>query len=150
MTTRLVRKESCLRFAAIPDRSGRVPALRFLATLDARGKGQFASLARLMDRAHAGGFDFSGRVSKIRGSGVGLLELRLTPRRGVSPHLRLFGVIRGDVVYLAYGYAKKKKGLDRSVVAKSERLVADWEARNDPPLGRKTKKGGKATHGRRA
>jgi hypothetical protein len=127
--THFVRKEICLTFVAIPDRHGRFPAISFLASLGPRERGQFGSLARLMDRAHTDGFAFSGRVSKIKGSEVGLVELRVTPPRGVSPHVRLFAVIRGDCVYLAFGYSKKDQALDRSVIAKSERLVADWEAK---------------------
>lgn len=133
MTPKLVRKERFLTFVALPDRRGRFPACAFLGTLDARSSGQFESLARLMDRAHAAGFDFSGRVSKIKGSKVGLLELRLTPRGGVSPHLRMFAVIRCNTVYLVFGYAKKDRALDMSIVARSESIVADWDARSDGP-----------------
>src|SRR6266516_6010460 len=89
----IVRRERRLIFIAVPDRRGNFPAAAFLAALDARGRGQFASLARLMDRAHTSGFDFCGRVTKLKGSDVGLLEFRLTPRRGVSPHWRFFGTI---------------------------------------------------------
>jgi len=109
----------------------------FLAALDGRGRVQFVSLARMMDRAHTSGFDFCGRITKIKGSSVGLLELRLTPRRGVSPHLRLFGVIHGDTVYLADGYVKKDRALDRGVVARCEQLIADWNADNDDSSPRK-------------
>jgi hypothetical protein len=133
--TRFVRKEICLTFAAIPDRRGRFPAISFLESLGPRERGQFGSLARLMDRAHTNGFAFSGRVTKIKGSNVGLLELRVTAPHGVSPHVRLFAVIRGDFVYLAFGYSKKDQALDRSVIAKSERLVADWEAEADADKG---------------
>ena len=136
MNGKVVRKERRLTFIAVPDHRGRFPAAAFLTSLDGRGRGQWRSFARMMNRAHTSGFEFCGRVTKIKGSKAGLLELRLTPRRGVSPHLRLFGVIRGNTVYLADGYAKKAQALDRRIVDRCETLIADWEGNGERSAGK--------------
>jgi hypothetical protein len=127
MSGGFICKQQLLVFRAIPLGS-RFPALEWFAALERNTRGQFLALAQLMDRAHRGGFRYSGRVTKMRGSRVGLLELRVTPPGGVSPHVRVFGVLRGDTVWLTFGYTKRDRKLDTAVVARAERLVQRWEA----------------------
>ena len=57
---------------------------------------------------------------------VGLLELRVTPKGGTPPHLRLLVLRRGQTLWAASGFTKQKNQLERSDIELGEQIAREW------------------------
>jgi hypothetical protein len=103
--------------------------------LRGKGRGRFDAAVRVVDRMPTAGAGTAGRLSKVRGSKVGLLLLRVTRAGDSPPHLRVCCIRRGDVIWLVHGFEQKARRLPESEIRRAERLAREFLDREDgaPP-----------------
>ncbi len=116
-----------LEIRAIRRRNGRMPAVDWYEGLDARGKGRFQAAAKNVEVSLSSGRPPADRLEKVKGSKVGLLELRVTPKGGSPPHLRLLVVRREKTLWAANGFTKQKNRLERGDIEEAERIVREFQ-----------------------
>lgn len=131
MDTGVVLELQWLTFRAAPSAIG-YPALEFVGSLDPRTRGQWRSIAALMDVAEERRTHVNRRVTVIRGKKLAMLYIRITPQGGRSPCARIFGLRRGKTIWLAPGFIKKGQELDPSEITAAEAFFLDWMARGEP------------------
>lgn len=120
-----------LTIRAMRRRNGRLPAVEWWESLDERGKAKFLAAAEVVQNTLRSGRPPAGRLEKVRGSKVGLLELRVTPRGGRAPHLRVLVLRRGRTLWAANGFTKQKNELERADVELGERIASEWLGEGD-------------------
>jgi|DewCreStandDraft_2_1066082.scaffolds.fasta_scaffold11069_1 hypothetical protein len=114
----------CIR--AMRRQNGRLPAVEWWGSLDTRGRAKFLAAAAVVENTLRAGRPPAGRLEKVVGSEVGLLELRVTPKGGRPPHLRLLVLRRGRTLWVANGFTKQKNQLERADVKLGERIASEW------------------------
>jgi hypothetical protein len=111
-----------ITFQVIPDGaiSDWVYALR------GKSRGRFEAAIRIVDRMLAAGAGSAGRLSKVRGSEAGLLLLRVTRTGDSPPHLRVFCLRRGNVLWFVHAFEQKSGTLPKSQLRRAERLAREF------------------------
>ncbi|HXF36349.1 MAG TPA: hypothetical protein VNO17_04115 [Actinomycetota bacterium] len=107
-------------------RNGHMPAVEWWQSLDNRGKGQFLAAAKIVENTLQRGRPPAGRLDKVAGSKVGLLELRVTMSGATPPHLRLLVLRQGRTLWAAYGFTKQKNHLEKKELKLGERIAREW------------------------
>lgn len=122
-----------IMFQAIP--SGAISS--WIGSLRGKNRGRFGASVRIVDRMLGAGAGAAGRLSKVHGSSAGLLLLRVTRTGDSAPHLRVFCLRRGDVIWLVHACEQKSGGLPAAEVRRAERLAREFlddeEADGEPP-----------------
>jgi hypothetical protein len=108
-----------------------MPAVEWWESLDKRGKGQFLSAARVVENTLRAGRPPAGRLDKVAGSKLGLLEFRVTRRGARPPHLRVLVLRRGQTLWAANGFTKQKNRLERVDVEFGEQIAKEWLQEGD-------------------
>lgn len=120
-----------LTIRAMRRRNGRLPAVEWWESLDKRGKAKFLAAAEVVQNTLRSGRPPAGRLENVRGSKVGLLELRVTPKGGSPPHLRVLVLRREQTLWAANGFTKQKNKLERADVELGERIASEWLGEGD-------------------
>jgi hypothetical protein len=131
--------------------AGSYPAKDWVEQLQPRDFKRAQAGARSADVAAASGRGYAGRIEKISGSSVGLMELRLTRGGTKGPQLRLLGVLLRGAFWAAHGFAKKNPRFAGDI-ATAEVRVHNWieESEGDRrPASGPEAKAGKKGRGRR-
>jgi hypothetical protein len=117
-----------LTFRAIASTSDYFPSKVFIEALDERGRRDFCTAARVLATSLASGRPPAGRSERVRGSGCGLFELRITPCGRCGPHVRLLYVREQNTIWCIRGVVKRER-LRRSEIEAAEQAVKAWRAR---------------------
>lgn len=120
-----------LTIRAMRRRNGRLPAVEWWGSLDKRGRAKFLAAAAVVETTLRTGRPPAGRLEKVAGSEVGLLELRVTPKGGRPPHLRLLVLRQRQTLWAANGFTKQKNQLERADVELGERIASEWLGEGD-------------------
>jgi hypothetical protein len=113
---------SRITFRAIPH----TDVVGWIASLRGKSRGRFEAAICIVDRMLVAGAGSGGRLSKVHGSTAGLLLLRVTRSGDSSPHLRVFCLRRGDVIWLVHGFEQKTRKLPEAETRCAERLVQEF------------------------
>lgn len=98
-----------LTFRALETSDGAYPAKRFLEDLPERDWRKFLSAARLVAQALEPGSGLSGRLERVQGSRVGLLELKVTAPGSPGPQLRILCIRKGRTIWCTRGLVKRER-----------------------------------------
>ncbi|GIU97433.1 MAG: hypothetical protein KatS3mg013_1236 [Actinomycetota bacterium] len=115
-----------LTIRAMRRRNGHMPAVEWWEALDKQGKARFLAAAAVVENTLRAGRPPAGRLEKVEGSKVGLLEFRVTPKGGRPPHLRLLVLRRERTLWAANGFTKQKNRLQRADLNLGERIANEW------------------------
>lgn len=125
----ILYKGEWLTIRAMRRRSGQLPARQWRDGLDKVGLAKFLSAAANVENSlHSNRPAAGGRTDPVKGSRMGLHELRVTPpgKKG-GPHLRVLYIRRGRTLWAANGFTKQKNKLERKDVNAAETIVKEWE-----------------------
>ena len=73
----------------------------------------------------------TNRASLIRSSRRRLHELRVTPKGGRAPHVRLFFLRKGRVLWATHGFTKQSNKLPRGEIERADRIAEEWQESQD-------------------
>ena len=141
MSDRLIYETEDLFFYAIETTNGRYPSDEFIQGLTPENFRAFHVAARILTTSISIGRPPSGRSERVRGSGMGLYELRITPRGHRGAQARLLFIREGNSIRCATGLLKRER-LSRQDIRLAERII-----REDAERSRKTSKGAAHTSG---
>lgn len=103
-----------------------MPAVGWWEGLAPQGKAKFLAAAKVVETTLRAGRPPAGRLEKVRASRLGLLELRVTPKGGSPPHLRVLVLRRAGTLWAANGFTKQKNELGRADIELGERIAGEW------------------------
>lgn len=121
-----------LTIRAMRRRNGHMPAVEWWQSLDKRGKGQFLAAARIVENTLQSRRPPAGRLEKVAGTKIGLLEFRVTKKGARPPHLRLLVLRQGRTLWAAHGFTKQKNHLEEKDLELGERIAREWREEGNP------------------
>jgi hypothetical protein len=117
--------------------NGRRPALEWVNNLDEKGFARFKAAATNVANSFRSGRR-GPRAEKIKTSRQGLWELRVTPRGGRAPFLRLLFRRDRNVLWATHGFSKQSNDIKPADIERGDRIAAEWlDARSRTRRGRK-------------
>lgn len=111
---------------AMTKSNGRQPAKEWFDGLDEPGKGRFLAAAKILENTLMAGRPPAGRAGAINTSREDLWELRVTPKGGTPPHLRVAYLRERKTLWAATGFKKETNELDRQDIRNADSVAADW------------------------
>jgi putative component of toxin-antitoxin plasmid stabilization module len=69
----------------------------------------------------------------VKGSKIGLWELRVTNKGSTPPHLRVFYLRRGRTIWVASGITKQKNSLSPADIRTAESIAREWSSEEGSP-----------------
>jgi hypothetical protein len=127
----LILTSGPLELRAMDDGRGWCPAKQWYQGLERRLQARvLARLDNISNSLQRGRPDQA--LAVLRGSRVGLLEMRVTPAGGRPPHLRLFVLRRGWILWAAGGMKKQANRIKPGDWRSAENLALEWLARRRP------------------
>lgn len=116
-------------------------AAKFLANLGERERRDLQVVATILDTSLATGRPPGGRSERVRGSAVGLWELRITPPGRRGPHTRALYVCAGRELLIVRGVLKAQRGIPRREIELAERDALVWRRGNNESAGPENTRG---------
>ena len=110
-----------LKFQAISDQ-----AEEFIDELSESNWTDFLVAATILENSLRSGRPPSGRAERIKGSRVGLWELKVTPPGRRGPHVRLLYVRDGRTILVAWAVEKRRSAISRRAIDLAEGVVKRW------------------------
>jgi len=120
-----------LEIRAMRLRNGDAPSVDWFRRLEKRGIGQLIATASIIETNFLTHRAPAGRTEMIPGSRNNLMEVRVTPKGGTPPHLRLFVVRRGMRLFAATGITKTSDELKSKDIEEAERFCDRWRAEGE-------------------
>ena len=118
---------------AMRRRNGAMPAKEWLHRLDDRGKARFLAAVTVLENTIRSGRPPAGRAEQVKGSKIGLWELRVTNKGSTPPHLRVFYLRRGRTIWVASGITKQKNSLSPADIRTAESIAREWSSEEGSP-----------------
>lgn len=104
----LILRSEWLTFRALETTDGDFQAKQFLEELRDRDWRKFLGAARTVETALRNRRR-TGRLERVEGSKVGLLELKITAPGSPGPQLRILRIQKGRTIWLARGLVKRER-----------------------------------------
>jgi hypothetical protein len=117
-----------IAFRAIEHPPRRFQARDFNDALGPKQMRHFLVAARVLATTLGSGRPPAWRVSRVRGSKLGLYELRITPLGTAGAHARLLYVCEAPTIWCARGLLKRER-LQRKDIELAERAISAWRER---------------------
>jgi hypothetical protein len=115
-----------LTIRAMRRKNGAMPAAEWYDSLEDKGQIQFLSAAKILETSLRYNRPPAGRAEKVAGSRTGLWEMRVTPKGGTAPHLRVLYVREGNTLWAAMGFTKQKNALAKSDITMGDNICREW------------------------
>jgi hypothetical protein len=109
----------------------RLPAKDWVDGLERADLAKFMAKVTRVDRYLESGVPTVETFGVVGASTVGLVEFRITPKKGKAPHLRMLGLLyrvgRGVTYWAALGFKKQKNQLTKREIEVAEAMAARWK-----------------------
>jgi hypothetical protein len=110
---------------------GRFPAKDWVDGLERADLAKFMAKVTRVDRYLESGVPTGETFGVVGSSTVGLVEFRITPKKGRAPHLWMLGLLyrvgrRADY-WAAFGFKKQKNQLTKREMDVAEVVAARWK-----------------------
>ena len=115
-----------LTVRAIRRANGQLPAKDWFDGLDDRGKARFLARVANVENSWRSGRPPGDAIAKVLNSTADLWELRVTPKGGTAPHLRVLYIREGQTMWAAYGFTKQSNDLKKQDIARGDHVAAEW------------------------
>lgn len=110
--------------------NGSLPAREWFDNLDKSGKAKLLARFKILENSLEAKRPRGDLAEKVATSVQGLWELRVTPKGGTAPHLRLLYVRVARTLWAASGFTKQKNKLEAKDVQLGDRITMEWEEEN--------------------